>query len=489
MAIHKIRSVVAALMLCMAAASGSAAPQSAAAVRYDLIDAYVAAELKADRVPGGALVITKGSRIVHARGFGDDGNGRPVTPSTGFLLGSMSKSFTALAVMQLADQKRIQLDAPAKKYLPWFRMGNDGAGDAITVRHLLAHTSGIPTMAPQAVGGNASLRAHVEALRDASLLAPPGSRHVYSSPNYLVLGAIVEAVTGRSFAEYLQNEILRPTGMLQSFTSQEEAMQAGMARGHRYWFGIPIATVLPPEPGRLPTAAVISSVNDLGRFLIMQQDGGRAAGRQLLSSKALSEMHRGSIRANGFDYAMGWRVSKMDGVTAIHHGGMLPHFRGKMVMLPQEQWGVAVLTNASSALPIDSTSHRIADQVALALVGRALPKPQGQLPRAYLIAAGLMALITLAEMHKLWKLRGWRARAAKSPRKAWAEVVIGLLVPAALLLGIPAAQSISLSAAMRSAPDITWWLISVATVEVAIALCKAAFLTIGRPMHRELGSS
>ena len=237
-----------------------------------------------------------------------------------------------------------------------------------------------------------------------------------------------------------------------------------------------VATVLPAEPGRLPTAAMIASVNDLGRFMLMQQNDGRSGDRQVLSPQALAEMHRGSIKANGFEYAMGWRVSEIYGVPAIHHGGMLPHFRGKMVMLPQQKWGVAVLTNASSALPADATSHRIADNVASALVGRPLPQPQGQIPRMYLIAVALMALITIAEARKLWKLRGWYERAAKAPKKAWAGVLMGLLVPVALLFGIPAAQGLTLSASMRSAPDITWWLIIIATVEVAISLWKGAAL-------------
>jgi CubicO group peptidase (beta-lactamase class C family) len=477
---NKIRAVMAAVLLYLAAGSVAGLPlpttRAEERIGFDLIDAYVAAELEADRVPGGALVITNGNRIVHVRGFGEDGNGHLVTPSTSFLLGSMSKSFTALAVMQLVDQKRIELDAQAKQYLPWFRVGNAGAGDRITVRHLLNHTSGLPTMAPQAVGKNANLRAHVEALQAASLISSPGTQHEYSSPNYLVLGAIIEAVTGRSFAEYVQTEILTPIGMAHSFTSQQDAMQAGMARGHRYWFGVPVATVLPAEPGRLPTAAMIASVNDLGRFLLVQQNDGRAGGRQLLSPQALAAMHRGSIKANGFEYAMGWRVSEIYGVLAIHHGGMLPHFRGKMVMLPQEKWGVAVLTNASSALPADPTSHRIADNVAAALVGRSLPQPQGQIPRTYLIAVALMALITIAEARKLWKLRGWRQRAAKAPKKAWAGVIMGLLVSAALLFGIPAAQGLTLRASMRSAPDVTWWLIIIITVEVAISLWKATSL-------------
>lgn len=467
----RVRATAAALAL-VASIAAAAQPEP----RFDLIDAYVEAELNADHVPGGALVITRGSRIVHLRGFGEDGSGHQVTPATGFLLGSMSKSFTALAVMQLVDQKRITLDSPVRKYLPWFKVGEAGASDTITVGHLLAHTSGIPTLAPQAAGENPTLRQHVEALADASLGAPPGVRHEYSSPNYLVLGAIIEAVSGQSFAEYMHKEVLMPLGMRQSFTSQKEAMRSGMARGHRYWFGMPIATVLPPESGRLPTAAMISSANDLGRFLVMQQGQGAFEGRQLLSPQAWAAMHEGTTQGQGFNYAMGWRVSKLDGVLAIHHGGILPHFRGKMVMLPEEGWGVAVLTNVSSALPVEATSHRIADQVALALVGRPLAQPHGELPRTYLIVAGFMALITIAEMRKLWKLRGWRERAAGAPKKAWVGAIMDLLVPIVLLVGIPAAQGLSLSALMRSAPDITWWLIILATVEVAVAFWKATSL-------------
>lgn len=463
-------------LLWLAAGWSMAAPQPDHKASFYRIDAYVAAELEADRVPGAALVITRGDRVVHVRGFGTDGAGEPVDPDTPFLLGSMSKSFTALAVMKLVDEGKIGLDKRVLDYLPWFRVSG-GGGDAITVRHLLAHTSGIPTLAPRAKAEDATLRSNVEALSAVSLVATPGARHEYASPNYLVLGAVVEAVTGRSFEDYVRREILVPLKMGHSFTSQQEAVRAGLSRGHRYWFGVPIPVVLPPEPGRLPTAAMISSAADLGKFMILQQGGGLFEGRRLISPEAAAAMHEGTAVGEGFRYAMGWRVSDMDGVAAVHHGGVLPHFRGKMVMLPGERWGVAVLTNASSALPAEATSHRIADRVALALAGKPLPEPRGELTRLYLGATGVMGLLTVGQIWKVWKLRRWRERAAKSLRAAWTGVVVSLIVPVVLLVGLPALQGLPLSASMRSAPDITWWLLIFSAVEIAIALWKAFSLS------------
>ncbi len=201
---------------------------------FAAIDAYVEAEMRANRVPGVGLAIVHGSQIVHVRGFGDDGAGQPVTPQTSFLLGSMSKAFTALAVMQLAEQGRIDLDAPVQRYLPWFQVADAGASPLITVRHALHHTTGLATRTA-ASEAPLSIAAHVRALAGATLAHPPGAMHEYASPNYLVLGAIIEQVAGQPYADYIEQQIFAPLAMQRSFTTQEAAMQRGMATGHRYW--------------------------------------------------------------------------------------------------------------------------------------------------------------------------------------------------------------------------------------------------------------
>lgn len=111
------------------------------------IDAYIASKMRWPRIPGLAVAIVKDDRIVYLKGYGEaDSSGRPVTPQTPFILGSVTKSFTALAVMQLVEAGKVELDAPVQKYIPWFRVADANASSQITVRQLLYQTSGLPMM-------------------------------------------------------------------------------------------------------------------------------------------------------------------------------------------------------------------------------------------------------------------------------------------------------------------------------------------------------
>src|SRR5215212_2650030 len=126
-------------------APAAAAPRSDAP-DFAAIDAYVQAKMQAARVPGLALGIVQGDQIVHLKGFGTtDPSGRPVTPQTPFIIGSTTKSMTAVAIMQLVEAGKLELDAPIQRYLPWFHVADPDASARITIRHLLNHTSGLPT--------------------------------------------------------------------------------------------------------------------------------------------------------------------------------------------------------------------------------------------------------------------------------------------------------------------------------------------------------
>lgn len=436
------------------------------------IDAYVEAEMRADRVPGAAIAIVRGAETVYLRGYGDDGNGRPVGPRTGFLLGSMSKAFTALAVMQLVDEGKLELDAPVQDYLPGFRVADPAASKTITVQHLLHHTSGLPTDAPRARTAPATLADHIRALEGVELVHVPGEVHEYSSPNYLVLGALVEQASGRSFAEHVEQRIFAPLGMRSSFTSPSSAGASTMARGHRYWFGFPRPADLAHEADRLPTAALISSAEDLGRFLAALL-GGEPGAASILSPSGLFEMLRPAAPGAGFSYAMGWRVGDVRGVPAIHHGGILPHFRGKMVMIPEGRWGVAVLTNAASALPLSPTSHRMADNIAARLAGKDLPDAGSRFQKVH---AYLALGIVLVSLHQLWgagRLARWRAALPGRTRRAVAwDVAVELGLPVLVLVLVPHWIGVPLAELVRSAPDIGYWLLASAALGFAVGLYK-----------------
>lgn len=447
-----------------------ATPKSGASPDFAAIDAYVAKEMGSERIPGVALAIVHGNEIVHARGFGADGVGHKITPQTPFLIGSMSKSFTALALMQLVQAGKVELDRPAQFYLPEFRVADSAASASITLRHLLYHTSGIPTSAPRATTEGGGLLAQVEALSSVTLESTPGTRHEYASPNYIVLGAIVERVAGMSFAGYVRTQLFTPLDMQHSHVSQEAAMRDGMSRGHRYWFGFPAATILPHEDDRLPTASIIASAEDLGHFMIAQLNAGRYQGIDVLSADAVVEMHRGGVAAEGFSYAMGWRVSRdAQGHARIHHGGIVPHFRGKMVMLPESGWGVVVVTNVSSSLPISPASHRVADNVASYLAGRPLPDAGSRFKLVHFVIALLVVLISAHQVRQTVAVVRGRAKVPSGPGsliKATARV----LVPIAVVICFPLLLGISWAMAWQSMPDLALWVLVLALVDLGTRL-------------------
>ncbi|MBC8088257.1 MAG: beta-lactamase family protein [Phycisphaerae bacterium] len=442
---------------------------------FAVIDSFVRAAMSRDRVPGAALVITQHQQIVHVQGYGSDGYGRGVTPNTGFVLGSLSKSFTALAVMQLVEQGRITLDAPVQQYLSWFRVRDARTSAGITVRHLLTHTSGIPTRAPQATEDPATLEDHVRALANVELSHAPGGTHEYASPNYIVLGAIIEAVSGLPYAQYVQQHVFDVLDMRHSFTDQSRAIQDGMAQGHRYWFGFPVATTLPHESDRMPTAALISSARDLGHYLVAQLNGGLYGDRSILSPAGMRALHTPAAPGDGFAYGFGWRVSQMAGDTAVHHGGIVPNFRVKVTMLPARGWGVAVLTNVSTSLPlpVTPTSHRLADAIALHLAGAPLTDTGKSFSTLYLVVTLGMLLILARQVVGLIRIDRWRERQLSRSRAAVrSDIAMELLWPVAIVFVLPRVLGLPWSEFFRGSPDAAWWLAAGASVGIVTAFLK-----------------
>jgi len=249
---RRIALAIVALAVCLTAATAGAAPTPTAPTGPDFaaIDAYIAAEMREQRIPGLALGITHGDQIVHLKSFGvADPSGRPVTPQTPFMIGSVSKSFTALAVMQLVEQGKVDLDAPVQRYLPWFRVADETASAQITVRHLLNQTSGLSNATGKQFQASRDMRAdalerQTRWLRTAQLTQPVGATFQYSNANLWPLGMLIQTVSGEPYDVYIQQHVLAPLEMHQSSTSVADAQAQGMATGYRYWFG----RYLPADP-------------------------------------------------------------------------------------------------------------------------------------------------------------------------------------------------------------------------------------------------
>jgi CubicO group peptidase (beta-lactamase class C family) len=196
------------------------------------------------QIPGASLAVLRKGEIIYQHNWGFMSDGKPVTSDTPFLIGSVSKPLTALAVMMLVQDGRLQLDDPIDNYIPEFQYKTT-SGKAITVRQLLEQTSGIGESAGLAVTdrtsrGDDAISQAVRTLSGVSLKHAPGEAYEYSSANYLLLGAIVESVSSMPFSKFMEMRIFSPLGMDDAAADYKSAVGKGYVPGYRSWFGRPM---------------------------------------------------------------------------------------------------------------------------------------------------------------------------------------------------------------------------------------------------------
>lgn len=462
------------------------------------IDAYVEAEMNKAAIPGLALGVVQGNSVVYLRGFGGSGlDGQEVTPQTPFIIASLSKSVTALAVMQLVEKGAVDLDAPLQSYIPWFGLADPHAAATITVRHLLNHRSGISSGEDRLLlvtEPGMTLEQHVRRMRDLTLTHPPGTAFQYSSWNYLAAGLLVEALSGQPYQDYIRHNIFAPLDMHNSFTSQVEATDSGMATGHRWCFGFAVPSSLPYPADLISAGYVISSAEDMAHFLIANINQGQYGDISVLSAEGMAEMHRpvaGSGQEGG--YGMGWATITSDGRAMLMHDGFAPGFFASMAIEPGRELGVIVLTNASN-LYAPKMAGRIAEGVMDMFAGRQ-PEATGRDFRTFylivnIVVTGLTPLLVLS----LLRIRTWRTRLLEirpaGLRSVSRHVVLPIMgdfvLPFVLLYFIPTGAGFPFWSAMRLfQPDLAYWALAMAIAllvggVIRIALASSVLRAAGR---------
>jgi CubicO group peptidase (beta-lactamase class C family) len=409
---------------------------------FATIDRFVAEQMAVQRVPGLALAITQGDQVLYLKGYGTAGADQPVTPQTQFFIASLSKSFTALAVMQLVEAGQIELDAPVQTYLPEFTLADPAAAAQITIRYLLNHTSGLADAGFPAyrLPQPATPADRIASLRTARPVAPPGAEFHYFDPNYQVLARVVEVVSGEPFSDYLQAHIFAPLQMAQTFnamTATEAKQRAGgLAQGYLVAYGMPIAAN--ELTGYLGgSGGVISTAEDMAHYLVMQNNGARFAGVTLLSPAGLAAMHTPPSNVDS-NYAMGWIETTNKGVSVLEHNGVLSVFYADIVVLPQTGHGIVLLYNTSSLAANALASPAIKNGLIALLTG-GQPTPARFTVSLWAIMMGVITLIGLAlAVRSLLHLPGWVERTREIP--LW-QLALGIgwsFVPALTLLALPA---------------------------------------------------
>jgi CubicO group peptidase (beta-lactamase class C family) len=436
---------------------------------FSQVDVYVEAQMEKLNIPGLALAIVQADRIAYTDGYGEtDSAGRAVTPQTPFLLGSTSKSITALAIMQLVEAGRIDLDAPVQSYLPWFRAADPAASAQMTVRYLLNQTSGFSnaTGLKEFTSSDLSedaIESSVRRLKDEELAHPPGTVHEYSNVNYVILGLIVQTVSGQSYESYVQEHIFEPLDMHHSYTSQAEAMQNGMATGHVTWFRIPIAKDVDGNRGSLPSGYLICSAEDMAHFLIAQINDGRFGEGSVLSPDGIAEMHRPAVPTNssGEFYGMGWYIGPTDEVPTLHHAGDNANSAAAMVIVPEERLGIMIMINTNGTF-VAGASRQIAAGVMSAIMGRQ-PQPYESPEELTKVVGSVVVPATISALWIAWMVYRFtrRQRRGGSPKLGvlwilWVVVLplivdVGLL--SVLLLGIPKLWGLPMDGLLLMFPD------------------------------------
>ncbi len=448
-----------------------------------VIDAYLESNRQKLHIPGLAVAIVKGDRVVYLKGFGiADPKKQSVTPDTPFILGSVSKSFTALAIMQLVDVGQINLDTPVQNYLPWFHVADSNSSAQITVRYLLNQISGISTWTGREQltdndTSDSALERHVRNLSTAHLTQPVGKVFQYSNANYVILGMIVQAVSGMPYEQYIQQHIFAPLEMQHSFTSQEQAQQATppLAMGYRLWFDHPVVTEVPYNRGDLPAGYLISSTRDLAHYLIAHLNGGHYKDTAVVSSGGMRELHHPAVKAwEDTSYAMGWIIANVNGIPVNYHAGEVANFSTNLTLVPSEQWGVALLTNVYPGV-MGSSIRKLYIGVVSLLVGRTPPvMTTNLLTQLQVIALPILLMLQLLGFFcSLVVLQRWR----KNPKpvrlgmKFFVQhvglpLVVDGAIAAGLLFGLPVLFDTPLPVMLFFQPD----LIGIAMISAALAL-------------------
>jgi CubicO group peptidase (beta-lactamase class C family) len=426
----------------------------------------VARELDALDPPAAAYVVVApdGTVTVGTRGKG-------VTARTPFVLGSLSKSFTALAVLQLVDRGRVELDRPVTAYLPWFRTATPGR--APTIRQLLDQSSGLPTGAGVADVTHTG-RTLEQRVRRIATVTPGAARFRYCNLNFATLGLVVQTVSGEPYASYLRTNVLAPLGMSDS--------RAGLVEATVPWFGVHVRSRPADFTGALPDGYLVATPEDLGHYLTMQLGDGTYQGHRLLSPASMRLLHERQVTVPAADadpytdgYALGWYTGAVNGTPLVSHSGDVTGFHNDIGLLPARHTALAVLTAQNSKLLANDDAYVAGMRV---LAGQPAPAIGflRQYRNRYLLIDLSFAVLLLA-MAWRWTRLIRHPRSSSARRAIWGlagSLTLGALVYAAVVYGIGYTAGFPLQPdlLLGSAPELLVLTVLLATYPVLTSLLK-----------------
>ena len=337
------------------------------------LERVIIAEMHDKQLPAVSIALVDKDRIVWARGFGDADSVHhvPATAETVYRVGSVSKLFTDIGIMQLVEKGRVNLDAPVSRYLPGFHPANS-YGAPITLRELTSHRAGLMREPPQGNyfdASSPSLRATVMSMNTTSLMYKPATHIKYSNAGVATVGYVLERAGGETFSAYLTKHVLAPLGMEESAFELTPALRPRLATGYMWTYDGRRFPAPGFQLGESPAGSLYTTVTDLCRFMSAMFARGQGLHGRVLQAKTVEEMWVPQFARAGTKtgYGIGFGVDTLDGLRTVAHGGAIYGFATQASMLPDERLGVAVVTTLDATNAVTSRIATAALRAMLAV--------------------------------------------------------------------------------------------------------------------------
>lgn len=416
---------------------------------FDTVNRQLAEDVEKYRIPGMAVIVVDADKVLFAETYGSC-SGIDVP----FIIGSMSKSFTALSVMQLAEQEKIDPDAPISDYIDCSAyLKNPADGSRITVKQLLNQTSGLDTYQRF---GNAEITSNY-------------GKYQYANVNYGILGEIVSRVSGESYSDYVEQHIFSPLNMNHTSAALENSKADGLTDGYRNYFGIPV----PGEPdypdsnswSTVPAGYISSSISDMGKYLQMYLNGGE----DIISENSIDSMFYDNVpqdESGVYHYGMGWMLSNEFYEPILTHSGLVENFTSNMFIFPESGIGVAVLVNMNDYL----VDNNLLGNIILPVLGMEKKEIKGEPYITYHLAIDLIYfMIVVTAAYPLVALKKWKKK-SKTKRLLAFDIFRHGVFPA-VIISIPQLLGVPLWVIWYFVKD----LFIILTVSAALSLCAGIY--------------
>ena len=336
------------------------------------LDELIRHEMQDKGLPSLSVVLVDHDRVVWSKDYGADSQ-------TVYRVGSVSKLFTDIGIMQLVERGQLDLDAPVSRYLPDFHPRNP-FHKPITLRQLMSHRSGLVREPP--VGhyfdeSSPSLKKTVESLNDTTLVYGPETHPKYSNAGIAVVGEVLEETQHTSFPEYLKKNVLTPLGMRQSAFTPEPALMAHLAKARMWTYDGRTFDAPEFEIGMSPAGSMYTTTNDLSLFLRALFAGGGGVIRRETLEQMWTPQFAPARSKTGI--GLGFMISDDKGHRVVSHGGAIYGFATELMAMPEDQLGVAVVTTKDCA---NAVTSRIARQALTWIMAERAGMPLAPSPLA-----------------------------------------------------------------------------------------------------------